>query len=66
MLVGVIKPLVAALALSGCIPVATGGATESAICNEWFESLPTRSRADTAQTQNEIQRAYAVQDAVCG
>jgi len=49
----------------GCLPVATGGATESAICNEWFESLPTRSREDSAQTQNEIQRAYAVQDAVC-
>jgi hypothetical protein len=36
-----------------------GGATETALCQIWGESLPTRSRRDTAQTQQEIQAAYA-------
>ena len=34
-------------------------ATENTICRIWGESLPTRSRSDTAQTQNEIGEAYA-------
>ena len=44
---------------------ATGGATEKALCIAWGESLPTRSRADTKQTQDEIQRGYAVFAAAC-
>lgn len=35
------------------------GATEGALCQIWGESLPTRSRSDTEQTQAEIQVAYA-------
>ena len=42
-----------------------GGATERAICEAWGGNLPTRSRADTAQTQEEIQRLYAVFAATC-
>ena len=44
---------------------ATGGATETALCQIWGQSLPTRSRADTAQTQNEIGAAYADFAAAC-
>jgi hypothetical protein len=40
-------------------------ATETALCREWRESLPTRSRTDTEQTQAEIGRAYDVYEAVC-
>ena len=34
-------------------------ATEEALCVSWGQGLPTRSRADTQQTQDEIQNAYA-------
>lgn len=48
------------IALSGCDNLTMpGGATESALCQTWGESMPTRSRSDTAQTQAEIQQAYA-------
>jgi Flp pilus assembly protein TadD len=51
---------------SGCVTTMTqASATEQAICEAWGGSLPTRSRSDTQQTQDEIQQAYAVQDAVC-
>lgn len=40
--------------------------TEAALCEAWRDSLPTRSRSDTDQTQAEIGRAYDVLEAVCG
>ena len=54
------------LLTSACANTMTqGGATEVAICDEWRKSLPTRSRADTVQTQNEIQVAIAKHAVVC-
>lgn len=49
------------IALSACgswTRLATGE-TESALCDVWQDSLPTRSRQDTERTQREIQVAYA-------
>ncbi len=40
-------------------------ATESAICDAWQESLPARSKADTARTIEEIGLAYDAFEAVC-
>lgn len=46
--------------MSGCDGLTiAAGATEQALCTVWGESLPTRSRLDTGQTQTEIQQAYA-------
>lgn len=42
-----------------------GGATTEAMCDVWQQSLPSRSRADTAQTIEEIGRAYDVFESVC-
>jgi hypothetical protein len=54
------------LLTSGCVNTMTqAGATEVALCDEWGDSLPTRSRADTTQTQDEIQVAIATHAAVC-
>jgi hypothetical protein len=51
---------------SGCVNTMTqAGATEVALCSEWQSSLPTRSRNDTTQTQDEIQVAIAKHAAVC-
>lgn len=41
------------------------GATEDALCREWGDSLPTRSRSDTQQTQEEIGDGYAVYSLAC-
>ena len=41
------------------------GATERELCRSWGESLPTRSRMDTQQTQDEIQMGYAKFEAAC-
>jgi hypothetical protein len=50
-------------ALSGCERWKIGGieidARANEICWAWGQSLPTRSRRDTAQTKTEITRAYA-------
>lgn len=47
-------------ALIGCVPSMTQVTeTEAELCRSWGESLPTRSRSDTAQTQAEIQVGYA-------
>jgi hypothetical protein len=55
-----------ALLTSACANTMTqGGATEAAICDEWKQSLPTRSHSDTVQTQDEIQAAIATHAAVC-
>lgn len=52
--------------LTGCASSTTpGSATEAARCEIWGKSLPTRSRADTGQTQAEIQRGYAAFDLAC-
>ena len=61
-----ISGVVLVMLTSGCVTTMTqASATEEELCRQWQESLPTRSRTDTQQTQDEIQRAYAVQDAVC-
>ena len=58
--------MIAALTLSGCAPMKGGAtATENTLCRIWGESLPTRSRTDTAQTQTEIGEAYADFAAAC-
>jgi hypothetical protein len=62
------KPVsvIAALILTACAPLTVpGGATETALCRAWGESLPTRSRADTNQTALEIGAAYADFAAAC-
>lgn len=53
--------------LSGCAGTMTmpGGAIEAEICRQWGYSLATRSRQDTAQTQDEIQRSYAAFALAC-
>ena len=40
-------------------------ATEQELCIAWGESLPTRSRADTQQTRDEITAGYAAFGAAC-
>ena len=58
----ILKPasLITVLILSGCASMKTPGtATERTLCRVWGESLPTRSRSDTQQTQTEISEAYA-------
>lgn len=63
---GLTISVAALVMLMGCQtipPRAT--ATETALCDAWQDSLPSRSRSDTAQTQSEIGRAIAVFEAVC-
>ena len=58
--------LATALILTGCANTkVTAGATETALCRIWGESLPTRSRLDTARTQREIGESYADFGAAC-
>jgi len=42
-----------------------GSVTSREICIQWGESLPTRSRSDTALTIREIGVAYATFAIVC-
>lgn len=52
--------------LSACVPTTPAAtATEAEICRAWRDSLPTRSKSDTDQTQAEIGLAYDVQAAAC-
>ena len=53
------------VAVAACNPMTGGSETERALCEAWRDSLPTRSREDTDQTQNEIGLAYDVQAAAC-
>lgn len=53
------------VAVAGCNPMIAGSETERALCEAWRDSLPTRSRSDTAMTQAEIGVAYDVQAAAC-
>jgi hypothetical protein len=56
----------AMLTATGCTTMTAGAtATEAAMCDVWQDSLPTRSRSDTPETQEEIGRAYDVFEAVC-
>jgi hypothetical protein len=55
-----------AVTLCGCAQTTPGvTATEAELCRQWRDSLPTRSKSDTEQTQAEIGRAYDVQAAAC-
>lgn len=58
---------IALVLLAGCAqtmtPAVTG--TETALCDVWQDSLPTRSRADTPETRAAIGRSYDVFEAVC-
>jgi len=46
-------------ALMGCNPTRTVATeTEKELCVTWGESLPTRSRQDTPETQSEISDSY--------
>lgn len=57
---------VALVTLMGCsTPRTVATETEIEQCRAWKNSLPTRSRQDTQQTQDEIGAAYTAYDAVC-
>lgn len=66
----VIGLMLAALA-AGCTPtgptisVDTATEVERELCIQWRDSLPSRSRSDTARTQQEIGYAYDVQGMAC-
>ena len=52
--------MLVAITLMACGPgKTTATATENALCRAWGADLPTRSRHDTPQTQDEIEQAYA-------
>ena len=55
------------LLASGCAtpPIVGATATEQARCEAWAASLPTRSHADTPQTQAAIGHVYDVFEAAC-
>lgn len=61
----------AAAALTGCGPSrAPVGGTEASpaeaeLCRAWGGALPTRSRADTGRTQDEIEAGYGDFAAAC-
>jgi len=57
--------LSATLLMSCASTTTLGGATSDEICRQWGASLPTRSIADTAQTADEIQVAYATFALAC-
>lgn len=55
------------LMLTACTATSPSGDTAiDAVCREWGRALPTRSRQDTLQTQQEFERLYRIYDAVCG
>ena len=62
---GLMKSAAALLMLTGCTTLTTATETEQALCDAWRDSLPTRSRSDTAQTQREVGQAYAMQQSIC-
>jgi hypothetical protein len=51
--------------VSGCAGVVATSETEAAICESLGDTLPTRSRADTQATIDQITRLYARFAAVC-
>jgi hypothetical protein len=53
-------------AAGGCTkPTPAVTATERELCIAWRDSLPTRSRQDTKETQEQIGIGYDVQAAAC-
>lgn len=55
-------------ATSGCVTLTTTAVvteTERELCIAWRDSLPSRSRADTQRTRDEIGLAYDVHVAAC-
>jgi len=55
-------------ATSGCVTLTTMAEvteTERELCVSWRDSLPSRSRADTQLTRDEIGLAYDVHVAAC-
>lgn len=64
---GLMKYAVMLAMLTACSQATTPGvsATETAMCDVWQNSLPTRSREDTERTIAEIGHAYDVFEAVC-
>ena len=64
-----LMPFAVALILcsvAGCQNTTTSGAAVTeALCTAWRESLPTSSRADTVQTQVEVDRAIRTHEAAC-
>ena len=63
---GALAALVAMAACSPIAPTPESTATERELCRVWFDSIPTRSQSDTAQTRLEVQTAIDVWDEVCG
>jgi hypothetical protein len=54
------------MCLTACGDTTTQGSeTETAICDAWGQSLPTRSRDDTPTTIEQITRLYATFAAAC-
>lgn len=54
------------LGLAACAqPTPEATATERELCIQWRDSLPSRSVADTEQTQAEIGLSYDLQAAAC-
>lgn len=54
------------LGLAACAPTTDAAtATERELCIQWRDSLPSRSVADTEQTQAEIGLSYDLQAAAC-
>ena len=51
--------------LAGCTMTTAGSETEAALSEAWQDALPTRSRADTTQTQAEVGALYDVFSAAC-
>ncbi len=63
---GKLLTLLAVLLVASCTtPTRVATATEKELCRQWRDSLPSRSRNDTQQTQREIGTSYDVQNAVC-
>ena len=59
----VLMPLAAVAGCTKTTPAATE--TEAARCTAWRDSLPSRSKSDTPQTQAEIGTSYDVFLAAC-
>lgn len=58
-------PLMLLAVVAACSPMIEATETERELCIAWRDSLPSRSHADTDQTQDEIGVAYDVQAAAC-
>lgn len=52
-------------AAAGCTTTPVATATEREICIAWRDSLPSRSKQDTPETQAQIGVSYDVQAAAC-